>query len=196
MSAPSSYQSSGKISWGAWRWWWSSLFFLLKDFYLFKDRYLGDWLQRKTDLDPLVGLQNLILNSQSQVKVNLHDHLNHLKGNSRQGFNVEESSVKLPRRFEPFDRNIAAQVSSSRQEMRGRAISRGTLVKCSPRWPRRQCTYYVRTWQPSVEKSPSLQVIGWRGGRQFERSHVSLLLFSIAHFAAWVGDIQFMRWKL
>ena len=47
------------------------ILFVLKDFYLFKDRYLGDWLQRKTDLDPLVGLQNLILNSQSQVKVNL-----------------------------------------------------------------------------------------------------------------------------
>ena len=55
-------------------------------------------------------------------------YLNHLKSNSGQRLNIEESGVELPGRFQPFDGGVAAQLGRSREEMRSRAISRRTLA--------------------------------------------------------------------
>ena len=39
-----------------------------------------------------------------------HDHLNHLKSNSRQRLNIEEGGVELSGRFETLDCPVAAQL--------------------------------------------------------------------------------------
>ena len=46
----------------------------------------------------------------SNAQFHHHDHLNHLKSNSRQWFNIEEGGVELSGRFEPLDCPVAAQL--------------------------------------------------------------------------------------
>ena len=189
-------------------------FLFLEKFHLCKDGYLWDWLQRETNLNPLVRLSKYMPYS---LRIRFKNAISKfwkfyafLKKNTRSIsiFPMPNSMImiiSITWKATPDSGSTLRKVVWSSLEGLSPLIvllllssdapdrkcgadpyagAPWTTAKCSQRtwwW-----THHLHTWQPSVEKSPSLQVSGWLGGWQLERSHESSNVFSLAHFAAWV----------